>query len=56
MTVTEAPATLKSGKIISIAGPVIDAEFPQGSLPEINHAIAFDVVIDGVTTTIAFLD
>lgn len=52
MTVTEAPATLKSGKIISIAGPVIDAEFPQGSLPEINHAIAFDVVIDGVTTTI----
>ena len=52
MTVTDAPATLKSGKIISIAGPVIDAEFPEGSLPEINTAIAFDVVIDGETTTI----
>jgi len=52
MTVTDAPATLKSGKIISIAGPVIDAEFPPGALPEINTALAFDVVIDGETTTI----
>ena len=52
MTVTETPATLKSGKIISIAGPVIDAEFPPGALPEINTALEFDVVIDGETTTI----
>jgi len=52
MTATEAPVTHKSGKIISIAGPVIDAEFPPGSLPEINTALEFDVVIDGETTTI----
>jgi len=52
MTVTDTPATLKSGKIISIAGPVIDAEFPPGALPEINTALAFDVVIDGESTTI----
>jgi len=52
MTVTDAPAALKTGKIISIAGPVIDAEFPPGALPEINTALAFDVVIDGETTTI----
>jgi len=31
---------------------VIDAEFPPGSLPEINTALEFDVVIDGETTTI----
>jgi len=52
MTVTDAPATFKSGKIISIAGPVIDAEFPPGALPEINTALEFDVLIDGETTII----
>jgi F-type H+-transporting ATPase subunit beta len=52
MTVTDAPATLKSGKIISIAGPVIDAEFPPGSLPEINSALEFEVEIDGEITII----
>ena len=52
MTVTDAPATLKSGKIISIAGPVIDAEFPPGALPEINSALEFEVEIDGEVTVI----
>ena len=37
---------LKDGRIVGIAGPVIDAEFPQGELPEINTAIEFDVVVD----------
>ena len=48
MTVTE----LQPGSIVGIAGPVIDAEFPPGELPEINTAVEFDVVLDGVTTTI----
>ena len=43
---------LKDGRIVGIAGPVIDAEFPQGELPEINTAIEFDVVVDGETVTI----
>ena len=47
MSVTDAPAELKSGKIISIAGPVIDAEFPPGALPEINTALEFDIIVDG---------
>src|SRR5438445_3754857 len=52
MTVTEAtPATesaeLKEGKVVSIAGPVVDVEFPRGHLPEINHAIEFTVTIEG---------
>ena len=43
---------LTEGRIVGIAGPVIDAEFPQGELPEINTALEFDVVVDGSTVTI----
>ena len=52
MTVTEDSPTLKDGRIVSIAGPVLDVEFPLDSLPEINTALSFEVVIDGETTTI----
>ena len=54
MTVTEAAqaSELKVGHIVGIAGPVIDAEFPPDSLPEINTALEFDVVIDGKDITI----
>jgi F-type H+-transporting ATPase subunit beta len=52
MTVTEAnPSTekpeLKEGRVVSIAGPVVDVEFPRGHLPEINHALEFTVTIEG---------
>src|SRR5436190_1596703 len=47
MTVTEAPASsqrqLKDGKIVAIVGPVVDVEFPQDSLPEINFALEFTI-------------
>ena len=51
MTVTE-PATkteteLKDGKVVAIAGPVVDVEFPRGSLPEINQALQFTVELGG---------
>lgn len=52
MTLTETAPELKSGKVVSIAGPVIDAEFPPGALPEINTALAFDVIVDGSPVTI----
>jgi F-type H+-transporting ATPase subunit beta len=48
MTVTD----LKDGRIVGIAGPVIDAEFPKGELPEINTALEFDVNVDGQDITI----
>ncbi|HLI01065.1 MAG TPA: F0F1 ATP synthase subunit beta [Acidimicrobiales bacterium] len=56
MTAVE-PATaetkeLRDGRIVAIAGPVVDVEFPPGALPEINHAISFDVEIEGQTETI----
>jgi F-type H+-transporting ATPase subunit beta len=57
MTVTEAnPSTesadLKDGKVVAIAGPVVDVEFPRGHLPEINHAVQFSVEIEGTETVI----
>ncbi|MEM9561632.1 MAG: F0F1 ATP synthase subunit beta [Actinomycetota bacterium] len=45
MTATE--PQLKDGRIVAIAGPVVDAEFPPGDLPEINDAIQFDVSVGG---------
>jgi len=45
MTMTE--NQLKDGRVVGIAGPVIDVEFPRGSLPELNTALEFTVNIDG---------
>ena len=45
-------ATLASGRVVAIAGPVIDVEFPPHALPEINGAVEVDVVLEGGTQTI----
>ena len=45
MTMTE--NELKDGRVVGIAGPVIDVEFPRGALPELNTALEFTVSIDG---------
>ncbi len=45
MTLTENQQM--DGRVIGIAGPVIDVEFPRGSLPELNTALEFTVSIDG---------
>ena len=50
MTVTE--NDLKSGRIVGIAGPVVDVEFPPGHLPEINTQLEFDVTVAGETTRV----
>jgi F-type H+/Na+-transporting ATPase subunit beta len=54
MTMTE-PTTgteLKSGRIVGIAGPVVDVEFPRGALPELNSAVEFDIQLEGETVTV----
>jgi F-type H+-transporting ATPase subunit beta len=43
---------LETGRVVAIAGPVVDVEFPPHSLPEINHAVEMDIVIDGQTVTV----
>jgi F-type H+-transporting ATPase subunit beta len=55
MTTTEpAPqnADLKDGKIVAIVGPVVDVEFPPDGLPELNHAVEFDIDTGEGTTTV----
>jgi F-type H+/Na+-transporting ATPase subunit beta len=57
MTVTENQTSssgreLKDGRVVAIAGPVVDVEFPRGALPEINHALEFTVSIGGNDVTV----
>ncbi|HUV18960.1 MAG TPA: F0F1 ATP synthase subunit beta [Ilumatobacteraceae bacterium] len=42
----------KDGRIVGIAGPVVDVEFPRGALPELNNAIEFDIELEGETITV----
>ena len=44
--------TTQDGRVVAIAGPVIDVEFPRGSLPELNNALEFEVTIEGVKSVI----
>jgi len=55
MTTTHDATTqtaLEDGRVVAIAGPVVDAEFPPHALPEINHAVQMDITLDGETKTI----
>jgi F-type H+/Na+-transporting ATPase subunit beta len=40
------------GRIVKVAGPVVDVEFPPDALPEINFAVEFDLTVDGVASTV----
>src|SRR6476661_8160102 len=55
MTVTAEPSPetqLKDGRVVGIAGPVVDVEFPPDALPEINLALEMDAELEGHTITI----
>jgi F-type H+-transporting ATPase subunit beta len=45
----ETPSTRSEalGRIVAIAGPVVDAEFSLGALPEINMAVEIDYELEG---------
>jgi F-type H+-transporting ATPase subunit beta len=51
MTVTETStdtgATPKDGRVVAIAGPVIDVEFPPDAVPAINTALELTITVDG---------
>jgi F-type H+/Na+-transporting ATPase subunit beta len=38
---------LKDGRVVAIAGPVVDVEFPPDALPEINTAIEMEIDLEG---------
>ena len=50
MTMTD--TELKDGRVVGIAGPVIDVEYPRGYLPEINTALEFTITVDGKTIVV----
>jgi len=44
--------TLTSGRIVKVAGPVVDVEFAPDALPEILYALEVDLEVAGKTSTI----
>jgi F-type H+/Na+-transporting ATPase subunit beta len=51
-TTPPADGALKDGRVVAIAGPVVDVEFPPDALPEINFAVEMDAELEGETITI----
>jgi F-type H+/Na+-transporting ATPase subunit beta len=48
MTAEErADTELKDGRVVAIAGPVVDVEFPPDALPEINFAVDMEIELEG---------
>src|SRR5262249_6119009 len=47
MTITETRRELKDGRIVAIAGPVVDVEFPPDAIPELDTALEMTVGVDG---------
>ena len=56
ITAPERPQTedrpREHGRVVGIAGPVIDVEFPPHALPEINHAVEVDLELEGELVTV----
>jgi F-type H+-transporting ATPase subunit beta len=46
-TSTDTAATLKDGRVVAIAGPVVDVEFPADAVPAINTALEMTITVDG---------
>jgi F-type H+-transporting ATPase subunit beta len=40
------------GRVVAIAGPVVDVEFPPHALPQINHAVEMDIELEGEHTKV----
>ena len=43
---------MSNGRIVKVAGPVVDVSFPPEALPEINHALEVDLTVGGETMTV----
>ena len=52
MTIAPEKTKLETGRVVAIAGPVVDVEFPPHALPEINHAVEMDLDLDGELITV----
>ena len=45
-------ATLATGRVARVTGPVIDVEFPSDAIPDMYNALKVDTTIGGVTETL----
>ncbi len=52
MTMTENEPKLKDGRVIAIAGPVVDIEFPHDAIPEINFAVEMTIEVGGESVVV----
>src|SRR3954451_19464335 len=43
---------LADGRVVAIAGPVVDVDFPPDALPEINQALELEIELDGQKTVL----
>ena len=50
--VEEVEKSSEDGRVVSIAGPVVDVEFPPDAIPNINQAVEIAMTIDGEEITI----
>jgi F-type H+-transporting ATPase subunit beta len=49
---TPGATELKEGRVVAIAGPVVDVEFPHDGLPEIDFALQMEAQLEGETILI----
>jgi F-type H+-transporting ATPase subunit beta len=52
MTMTEPGAKRRDGRVVAIAGPVVDVEFPHDAIPQLNAAVEMTIDLEGETTTV----
>jgi len=53
MTTATSPATKNAtGRVVRVIGPVVDVEFPRGSVPPLFNALHVDVDLAGTTRTL----
>ncbi|HXH56337.1 F0F1 ATP synthase subunit beta [Iamia sp.] len=53
MSTTNEPDTrTQDGRVVTVAGPVVDVEFPADAMPEINSCLSMMIELEGVTTEV----
>jgi F-type H+/Na+-transporting ATPase subunit beta len=51
-TSTDTGTALKSGRVVAIAGPVVDVEFAPDAVPAINIALEMTITVEGEPVTV----
>jgi len=51
-TTEKTESQLKDGRVVTVAGPVVDVEFPADAMPEINSCLSMTVELEGVSTEV----